>query len=210
MSTGDYSLFIFDWDGTLSTSTFLVKLSRFLQRRYSVSYIKAHFDYYRRQEAEGVKMREEVNRTYAKLYDIYSLFYKPRLQPGVIDLFKELKARKKRVAIFSDSSRYRLMSEVKMLGLLKYVDFVLSADSIGRYKPNPQGLLILKKRFGAKGGKALYVGDMASDVLTARFARMDVCAIGNGVDPYRLLKELHPNYIFRNLVELRNSMGNKP
>ena len=206
MPIGDYGLFIFDWDGTLSTSTFLVRLSRLLQRRYSVGYIKAHFEDYRKQEAKGVKMKEEVNRTYARLYDVYSFFYRPKLQPGVKDLLRDLKARKKRVAIFSDSSRYRLMSEVKMLGLLKYVDFILSADSIDRYKPNPQGLLVVAKRFRAKKGKVLYIGDMASDILTARFAKMDVCTVGNGVDPYKLLKELHPDYLFRDLVELKSSL----
>ncbi len=207
MPVGDYSLFIFDWDGTLSTSTFLVRLSRLFQRRYNIDYVKKHFRDYETQDIEKVEMQGEVNRTYAHLYDIYSVFYKPRLQPGVVELLKELRSRKKRIAIFSDSTRYRLMSEVRMLGMSKYVDFVLSADSIDRYKPNPQGLLFIARHFKTQRSRSLYVGDMASDILTARFAKMDICSVGNGVESYRLLKELHPEYIFKDLVEMRSHLN---
>ena len=36
MLTSDYDLFVFDWDGTLSRSTRIVMLSRFLMKRYSI------------------------------------------------------------------------------------------------------------------------------------------------------------------------------
>ncbi len=206
MPISDYKLFIFDWDGTLSTSTLLVKLSRFLQRRYSVDYIKAHFRDYEKKGIKGIQVREEVNRTYAQLYELYSYFSKPRLQPGVVELLRELKERRKKVAIFSDSARYRLVREIRMLGLTSYVDFILSAESIGRYKPNPQGLLVIAQHFEIKKSDSLYVGDMASDILTARFARIDICSMGNGIDPYKLLKELKPDYLFRNLVEMKERL----
>ncbi len=206
MPLGDYKLFIFDWDGTLSTSTLLVRLSRILQRRYSLGYIKAHFKDYESQSLKDVEVTEEVDRVYARLYDIYSHFSRPGLQPGAVELLKELRRRKRKIAVFSDSTRYRLGKEVRMLGLARYVDLILSADSIERYKPNPQGLIVLAQRFKTRKSETLYIGDMASDILTARFAKVDICSVGNGVDPYILLKELQPDYLFRNLVEMRSEL----
>ncbi|MEM3839175.1 MAG: HAD-IA family hydrolase [Candidatus Micrarchaeaceae archaeon] len=204
MPIGDYKLFIFDWDGTLSTSTMLVRASRFLQRRYNLSYIRKHFKDYEEQSRNDIKSEEEFDMIYARLYDLYSFFYKPRLQPGAAEILKELKKRKKLVAVFSDSERYRLIKEVRMLGLDRYVDFIISAASIGKYKPNPYGLILIAKHFRIPRPKAIYIGDMASDILTAKLANMDACSVCNGIDPYRLLKELRPKYLVSNLREMKS------
>ncbi|MCL5419321.1 MAG: HAD family hydrolase [Candidatus Marsarchaeota archaeon] len=207
MPLGDYRLFIFDWDGTLSTSTLLVRISRLFKRRYNVKYIRRHAGDYRKAGARKVHVREEVNRAYARLYDLYFHFARPRLQPGAIEVLTELKRRKKTIAIFSDSNNYRLMKEIKELGVAEYVDFVLGADTIKRFKPNPQGLLVLVQRYGIKKGRTIYIGDMASDILTARFAGIKIACVGNGVDPYSLLKEVGPDYLYRNLVQLRHALS---
>jgi HAD superfamily hydrolase (TIGR01549 family) len=205
----DYKLFIFDWDGTLSTSTSLVKLSRLFKRRYDIKYIREHADDYKADKVKNLKVKEEVNRIYARVYDIYSHFTRPRLQPGAIELLMDLKSRGKKVAIFSDSTQYRLIKETRMLGVIKYADFILSADSITKYKPNPHGLLVIVQKFGEKKDGSVYVGDMASDILTARFAKIDMCSVGNGVDPYMLLKKIGPDYLFRNLDEFRKALDEK-
>ncbi len=206
MPIGDYRLFIFDWDGTLSTSTPIVRLSRLLKRRYNIDYIRSHVSEYDAKASRSIKEKEEVNRAYAWLYDLYARFVRPRLQIGAAELLAELRKRGKTTAIFSDSARYRLVREARMLGIAPRVDLMLSAESIGRYKPNPEGLLALARRFRVARKSTLYIGDMASDILTARFAGMDVCTVANGVDPYALLKELKPEYLFSDLTGITSAL----
>ncbi len=206
MPRAKYDLFIFDWDGTLSTSTSLVKVSRYFQRRYSIDHIRRHGKPAGGQSAARAAGRESIGRLYAKLYDFYSKFSRPKLQRGALDLLKTLRKRHKKVAIFSDSNRYRLMSEVRLLGVLPYVDLILSADSIKRYKPNPDGLFLIMRRFKVPKERSIYIGDMASDIMTSRFAGISVASVSNGVDPYALLKEIRPDYLFRNLGELSRSL----
>lgn len=197
-----YKLFIFDWDGTLSTSTSLVKITRILKRRYDVARIMGSRDQYRIETVPQFNRKEENNELYALVYGIYSLFYRPVLKPGTLELLKALKKRGKKVAIFSDSNRYRLFIEVKKLGILDYVDFMLSADSIKRFKPNPTGIMMIVNNFKCSKSKCIYVGDMASDVFAAKFAGVASCAVGDGVDSYDLLKSVKPDYMIGDIASL--------
>ncbi len=201
-----YKLYIFDWDGTLSTSTPVVKIARHLKRRYDVSYIKSRGrgEY----TAEKTRYREKsrhMGRIYSFAYWIYSIFYKPSLKPGALELLRLLRKKHKKIALFSDSNKYRLEIEVKKLGIEKYFDFILSADTIKKFKPNPTGLFETASRFGYKKSECIYIGDMASDVFTARFAGMPSCVVADGVDPYGILKKAKPDYLIRRLETFKES-----
>ncbi len=202
MPINDFELYIFDWDGTLSTSTPLVKFSRFFKRRYNVKYVRSHPEYYKRSRNKKLVFKEEVNRSYAGLYDLYLTFAKPRLQIGAVDILRTLNEAGKQTAIFSDSKQYRLVKEIKLLGLSDYVDYVLSADTVKMYKPNPGGLELVAKKFGVSKKNCIYIGDMASDILTARFAGVSSCGVCNGVDSRDVLKKMDPNYLFSDLIKM--------
>jgi HAD superfamily hydrolase (TIGR01509 family) len=205
-----YDLFIFDWDQTLVQSTLLLKiltpiLGR-LRGRSRVRYRQVHMP---EKAIRNIKVDESFSRFYAAFDDIYSVVFKPKLKPGAAQLLEFLKKNGKKVAIFSDSKTYRLLKETSSLGLLRYVDFALSAESIDYYKPDPTGLLILVDRFGMAKKRCLYIGDMASDVLTARLAEMDACGVADGVDPYGTLKRANPKYLFTNVESFAKAMGKK-
>lgn len=198
MSMHDYELFIFDWDGTLSTSMMIVRVSNLLRIRYRKKHILKHKEDYIAKAGRNIKAIERADGFYSKLYDIYSRFAKPSLKPGALELLEELKRRGKKVAIFSDSQNYRLMLEARTLGIVDKVDFILSASSIDSYKPDPSGLMLIARKYNKSVKKCLYVGDMPSDIATARFAGMDSCALGDGLSTYDMLKEVGPDYIFKN------------
>ena len=198
MSMRDYELFIFDWDGTLSTSMMIVRVSNLLRMRYRREHILKHKEDYIANAGRKIKSIERADVFYSKLYDIYSRFSKPSLKPGAMELLEELRKQGKKVAIFSDSQSYRLMLEARTLGIVEKVDFILSASSIDSYKPDPSGLMLIAKKYRKNMKKCLYIGDMPSDIATAKFAGMDSCALGDGLSAYGRLKEVKPDYIFRN------------
>ncbi len=198
MSVRDYDLFIFDWDGTLSTSTLIVRISNLLKMRYRKGHMMRHKEEYMARAERNIKATEERNMIYSVLYNIYSMFVMPRLKPDALELLKALKKKGKRIAIFSDSQSYRLMLEIRMLGILDNVDFVLSTSSIGYYKPDPTGLMLIAKKYKLGKSRCLYIGDMPSDIMTAKFAGIDSCGLGDGLTPYPRLKEAEPKYLFRN------------
>lgn len=206
MPIRDYKLFIFDWDGTLSTSTFLVRASKLLHRRYNQSYVNAHAKNYGADSIDGVRVDKRTNMLYSFLYDAYSTIAKPRLKEKAIDILKLLKSKGKKIAIFSDSEEYRLLKEIKETGVAGYIDFFLSASAVGYYKPNPTGLLVILDKYRIGKRDSVYIGDMVSDVVTARFGRIASCVVGDGFEPYGLLKTSKPDYLFKDLESLLNEM----
>ena len=199
-----YDLFIFDWDGTLATSTTLVRAARLLQTRYKIETMDKK-DWRRNESKTEIEDAVKINRFYAMLYELYSAFYKPQLKPGALALLRLLKKKGKKIAIFSDANKHRLFIETKKLGVDKYVDFSLSAASINKYKPNPTGIKEIVKKMGGRNKTSLYVGDMAVDVYVARLAGVDSCAVSDGVDPKDVLERVGPNYLVRNLKTLETA-----
>jgi HAD superfamily hydrolase (TIGR01549 family) len=202
----DFDLFIFDWDGTISSSTFIVRATRFFKRRYDINYIERHKASYRVDDISNIKIEEEEHMLFSRAYDLYSVFVKPRLKPGAKEVLDALKKNGKKTAVFSDAIRYRLIKEARMLGLSELPDTFLSSDSIKRYKPDPTGLLIIADKFKAKKDRTLYVGDMSSDIMTARFAGVHVAAVADGVQTYSVLKAARPDHIFRTMSELAQAL----
>lgn len=202
----NYDLFIFDWDGTLSTSTVLVRVSHFFKKRYNPEYIRSHASSYKQPKKVNIPFRSAEARTVSWIYELYSVFTKPRLREGTVELLKELKKRNKKIALFSDGAQHRVHAEVKRLGLEEYFDVILSAETIHAYKPNPTGIGIISKELGIKKSKCLYVGDMSIDIFMARFGGMKVCAVGNGLDPYATLIATKPDYIFESTEALARKL----
>jgi HAD superfamily hydrolase (TIGR01509 family) len=197
----DNDHFIFDWDGTLSSSSLIVAASRLFVKRYDPEYIKKNEDKYRR-TVKNLEIHETKSMAFAWLYDAYVKLFPPAMKSGSVDLLKYLRKKGKTITIFSDSKSYRLMSELRMLGVFDYFDFVLSASSVGRYKPDPTGILIVMNKYRIPRSRCVYIGDTASDILTAKFAGISSCAVGDGLEPYSKLVTVEPDYIYRNLKDI--------
>lgn len=202
----DHDLFIFDWDGTLSTSTLLVRATRLFKLRYNPDYIKRNSERFGAHMAAKMKREENPSTLYRLMNRAYAMFANPKLKPGVVELVERLRRRHKKVAIFSDSNRYRLFIETRKLGMLDRVDFVLSSDAVRSYKPNPAGINGIIDRFRIRKSRCVYIGDMAVDIFTARFAGIDSCSVADGLDPYIMLKSNKPDYLFRNIKAMLDGL----
>ncbi len=194
----DYDLFIFDWDGTITTSTLIVAVSRLFQRRYDPQYVKRHEEKYRREVAD-VEIRETKSRFLAGIYDAYVAVWPPHMKKDAPEILKKIKGSGKKIALFSDSKSYRLTSELRLLKALDYFDFILSASTIGRYKPDPTGLLAIISKYRVPKERCIYFGDTASDAIAAKFAGIDSCLVGDGLEHYSKLESAEPDYIYRSL-----------
>lgn len=206
MLLDENELFIFDWDGTLVTSGALIRVSKMLKARYKLDYVLKHKEEYEVRSTNDLVMKEGRSRIVSKMYQIYARFSSVKLKPGSEELLKLLKAKKKKVCIFSDSNATRLLSETRRTNVIKYVDFILSADSISRYKPDPSGILLIVDKYKVKKSRSVYIGDMASDVYASKFAGVNACAVADGLDPMPLIKDAKPDYLFESTESMFKSL----
>ncbi len=201
-------LFIFDWDGTLSTSTLIVAASRIFRKSYRPKNIKKNTQLYKQigKRTLSVELKQDSSKAFAFLYDFYARMYMPKTKRGSIELLSLLNKKGKKIALFSDSRSYRLMSEIRSLNMTKYFDFILSASSVGAYKPDPTGILFILDRYGIKKSKAVYIGDTVSDIMAARFAGINSCIVGDGLEPYEKIKNSKPTYLFKSIEEMYENL----
>jgi FMN phosphatase YigB (HAD superfamily) len=205
-----YDLFIFDWDHTLTNSTLMLDILYLLNvGRKKRRALKRMEEDKPENAIKHIKIKEDVNRIYALFDDIYSLMFRPKLKPDSIEILNFLKRNRKKIVIFSDSKIYRLMKETRDLGVLRYVDYALSAEAIDRYKPDPTGLMVLMDMFRASRKRTLYIGDMTSDILAAKFAHVDSCAVSDGIDLHAQLADSKPTYCFKTLREFMDAVEKK-
>jgi phosphoglycolate phosphatase len=109
------------------------------------------------------------------------MFTHTRLMPGVGETIPELARRGYRLGVCSNKRVEFTRQLVSAVGLGAFFAVVLGPDDVaGRAKPDPAMLLQGLARVGASAADAVYVGDMAIDVRTARAAAVPVWLVLGG------------------------------
>lgn len=93
-----------------------------------------------------------------------------RLFPGVADTLAVLHRRGLRMAVCSNKAVRFTRALVEALGLAPVFEAVLGPEDVGAAKPDPAMLTEALRRLGVTAAEAVYVGDMAVDVHTAKAA----------------------------------------
>ena len=218
-----YDSFIFDWDGTIVSLTpirkadarfdFKISFKKNKERKnkdFRVKNEDIESNLYKvyRKSIGRIKDAEHnfKNRIEIFVLDIILRFVKPRLHNGVLEVLKELDKKNKEIAVFSDGNLNRLLKEVEILKIENYFTAILSAQSVGKLKPNPLGIEILIKSMNCKKERTLYIGDMVDDVDAARNAGISSCAIAGGFNTYEDLKNSNPDYLFGSMEEFEKNL----
>ena len=181
-------LFIFDLDGTLADVYTAVEKS--------INYTRKQFG---QKPVGSTTVRRSighgdanfVSRFFPKkqLKEALSIYRKHHLKavakyskplPYAKKVLAALKRKGKFVAIASNRPQAFTERVVDKIGIRKYLDRILCADTIKSLKPKPKILNVLVKFFKVKKAQAVYIGDMAVDVETANRAKVDSVFIKGG------------------------------
>lgn len=122
-----------------------------------------------------------------------------RLLPGARDLLTLLKDRGKRLGVCSNKPRPFTAGLLGMLGIAPFLDVVCGPEDVPRPKPAPDMLVAALATLGVSAGEALYVGDMAVDVETARGAGVRVWVVPTGSDAVAALEAARPDRLLPDL-----------
>ncbi len=192
-----YSLFIFDWDGTIVKIKLLNKLNElknpFWKRK------KLHkTEKLNNAQLHKIEIKEQSREErFRYILDPLVFVLRPKLQNDSLALLNALS--KKRLALFTNGAKWRVKREMHSLRVDGFFKIFISAQDIGALKPSPNGIKLILKSENIPKDRALYVGDMADDIITAKAAGVDSCAIASGFDSYETLAAERPTYLFKDI-----------
>ncbi|HSQ52857.1 MAG TPA: HAD family phosphatase [Acidobacteriota bacterium] len=204
---------IFDWDGTLADTRNAVVQSfqkvlkeaeckvndEFIERRMGIGTKKTILEAFReckmRIDVSTLKkLAEEKIKIHAGFADIINLF------DGVTEILEELHGKTK-IALATMSNRKvvdTLLSAKKIGG---YFDVAVTADDVGKPKPNPEVFLVAAAKLGVKKKDCVVVEDSVFGVRAAKTAGMWCIAVASGVYSREELEKENPDLIIDSLNE---------
>lgn len=206
-----YSTVIFDWDGTVVDSTYVIvdsikKASRELGLEepsdqkaswvIGLSLPKALLEV-----VPGLTERRlnEFIEAYQKFY--FSADPDLKMFDGVLPLIKTLREHGLYTAVATGKSRFGLNRALENHGIANLFDVTKTADQT-QSKPHPLMLEEIFAELMVSPEECVMIGDTSHDILMARNAGCDSIAVSYGAHTLREISEADPSYIAHNVTEL--------
>ena len=200
-----FKAILFDWDGTLFDSiryalTVYQRLFKSLGLHEDTwKKFREEFkaDYHKYYESKGIPRSafKEVDREWMRLYESGSRELK--LIHGTKGLLSLLKRKKIKIAMVSNGSKGRILDELKKHGIRSYFSAVVTGDDIPEFKPSPKGIIYALGELRVRPKDALYVGDMADDIIAGRRAGVKTAAVATGIHTVKRLLKEKPDYLMK-------------
>ena len=176
------NVLIFDLDGTIvDLQVDWMELKSYLKKRYSRIYENScEFDsisgclsyiVQKRDEAELMKFFEiireyELRNIEKNQYIDQTVYFIKNLDEFGLD--ENIK-----LAVLSLNTRKTIIKSLEMINLKDKFDVIIGREDVRRWKPEPEGLLKIQKRFNVKKEEMVYFGDMKKDLLTGKNAGVE-------------------------------------
>ncbi len=143
------------------------------------------------------KMGIRINKKgspFHKIYDPYVFIFS-----WVTDVLEEL-SKTHTLTILSSASEESIK---KSLGSrLKYFKLIVGHEQVKKLKPHPEGINFILKKINIDRSKTLIIGDSYVDVLAGRNAGIKTGVVSWGLDKWKELLKLKPDYLFENPEDL--------
>jgi phosphoglycolate phosphatase len=139
---------------------------------------------------------------------IYSQFRKYKEERAVLTpRVKELLAilsRKKKLALLTNNRKSSALNTLRSFGLDQFFKekYVYGFDETGKLKPEPDGLLKILKDMRVRGERAIFIGDMVTDVIAGNRAGVRTVCITSGLSKKEDLEKENPYLLLNELKDL--------
>lgn len=211
MTQKNYSLVVFDWDGTLMDST--PAIVRAIQASCEDLGYPVPPD-----EAAawviGLSLDEALSAVVPSLgpadlerfvarYRFHYLTRDPelRLFEGVLPMLEALKHQGALLAVATGKSRRGLERALDNTGLRPYFDITRCADE-SRSKPHPAMLFDILDHLMLEAGAGVMIGDTSHDLHMAKQAGMDAVGVTYGAHKKEILMDCAPLGLFSSTIHL--------
>jgi phosphoglycolate phosphatase len=148
----------------------------------------------------------EFQHIFDEAMDIFSDYYARHmldttsLCDSVIEALDHFRDKKK--VIITNKQKYFTLKMTDALGITKYFEEIIGADSTAYKKPDPRLFIPLIERFGAAYNDTVVIGDGVNDIMLAKNTGVLSCALLNGLTHRDILLTFNPDFACEGLREL--------
>jgi len=148
-----------------------------LQVDWKANYRRAGFD-----EQELIEL-EELKKSTGRIYP---------LNKGIRRTIANLNKKGKTQVIVSSNLRRIIKNNLD--GLDGFIEFIIDSTDVKKEKPSPEGLLLALERTNTLPDEAVYIGDMATDIIASYGAGIKCIAYLGGLHPKEKLIAMGKRY----------------
>lgn len=208
-----YNLFIFDIDGTLTSTNQLIFdsfnhiNSKYLGKILSPDEVIALF---------GPTEEEIIFELFGENADEaiadYFVYYKENhniasLHDGIDTLLDYIIENGGRIAAFTGKGRRSAEITLKELGIFDRVEFLVSGDDVTLKKPSGEGIRTILKHFDSKPEETLMIGDSSADIKAAKENGVPVASVLWDCYSPEIVKKMNSGMIFNTVEELHGHIS---
>jgi pyrophosphatase PpaX len=207
--TGPFAAILFDVDGTLIDTAELIadSLEHACRRHLGRAHPRA--EYYAligrpaivQMEILGGDKAPEMMDTAIEYY--FEHMEEERPFPGAIDLLAHFSEQGYRLGLVTSKTRRELAPTMRHIPIDRYVHVVVTSEQTTRPKPHPDPVYLALQTLQIAAERTLFVGDSPYDMQAGRAAGVKTAAATWGPHPITALSQEEPDYVLRDLRDLR-------
>lgn len=147
---------------------------------------------------------EEFEKARESFHEFYSahLLDTTQLYPGVREVLEHYSYKK--MAVLSNKSHPYTETIVEKLGIKSYFQVVIGSQPGMERKPSPQSIVGILQQLAVAPGRAVIIGDTASDIDAGKAAGIHTCAVSFGFRSAEELRFHQPDFLIREALELKD------
>lgn len=200
-------LVIFDWSGVISDDRMPVFVANMkmledykkptMSLEEWLSNTQMTIVHFIRKQGVG-ETADSINKKYKKYYNqSIGSGITPKLMQSAETVLRRLRKKNIRIAVLSSHPQKNLKKEMNEYGLRRYF-----SEIVGEVKDKVESLRKICEDLNVKPGNTLYVGDMVSDIQSAKKCGMASIAVSTGYHSRTRLEKEKPDYLFEKLSDI--------
>lgn len=127
--------------------------------------------------------------------------------PGLFELFQEIKKRGFLIALATSTKAQFVEYYLERFKIKSFVEAYTTVEEVTHHKPHPEVFLKAAEKIELMANEVIAVGDSVWDIQAAKRGGFKVVALLTGGIQKKVLLAEKPNWLFRDLVELKESLN---
>jgi len=124
---------------------------------------------------------------------------------GVLETLENIEKTGASMCILSNKPEAITINIIEHFGAERYFTKILGPESLGKMKPDPEGLFLCMEACGVSPSKTLMIGDTYTDIITGHKAGTNTCGVKYGLGNIDDLLNINADVYIERMPDLFNN-----